>query len=67
MKAYKGVVKGGVVELEAGVDLPDGCLVTVTVTDGEIVLATIRNLFAGPLLARRAFYQAGSPATWAES
>lgn len=67
MKAYKGVVKGGVVELEAGVDLPDGCLVTVTVTDGEILLSTIRNLFAGPFLPRRAFYQAGSPATRAES
>ena len=43
MRAYRGVVKDGVIVLEAGVNLPDGAVVTVTVGEGEILRATLRN------------------------
>ena len=44
MKAYRGVVKDGVIVLERG-KLPEGAIVTVTVGDGELVRATITNAF----------------------
>jgi hypothetical protein len=45
MKAYRGVVKDGVIVLERG-KLPEGAIVTVTVGDGELVRATITSAFA---------------------
>jgi hypothetical protein len=45
MKAYRGVVKDGVIILERG-KLPEGAIVTVTVGDGELVRATITSAFA---------------------
>ena len=42
MRAYRGVVEGGVVRLEEGVRLPDGAVVTVTVGEGELVRSTLR-------------------------
>jgi RNase P protein component len=45
MWAYRGVVKAGVVVLESGNKLPDGTVVTVTVSEGEISRATLRNVF----------------------
>lgn len=44
MKAYRGVVKDGVIILERG-KLPEGAIVTVTVGDGELVRATITSAF----------------------
>ena len=44
MKAYRGVVKDGVIILERG-KLPEGAVVTVTVGDGELVRATITSAF----------------------
>ena len=44
MKAYRGVVKDGVIVLERG-KLPEGAIVTVTVGDGELVRATITSAF----------------------
>jgi hypothetical protein len=44
MKAFRGVVKDGVVVLERG-KLPDGTVVTVTVSEGEVLRATISNAF----------------------
>lgn len=67
MRAFKGVVRNGVVELEAGVDLPEGCQVTVTVPDGELVLASIRSLFGLPARARRALSSIECRATWPAS
>ncbi len=46
MRAYRGVVKDGVVLLEEGVRLPDGAVVSVTVSEGELVKATLRNAIA---------------------
>ncbi len=45
MKAYRGVVKDGVIVLE-GSKLPEGTVVTVTVSNGELVRATITSAFA---------------------
>jgi hypothetical protein len=44
VKAYRGVVRDGVIVLERG-KLPEGAVVTVTVGDGELVRATITNAF----------------------
>ncbi len=44
VKAYRGVVKDGVIVLERG-KLPEGAVVTVTVGDGELVRATITSAF----------------------
>jgi hypothetical protein len=44
MKAYRGVVKDGVIVLERG-KLPEGAIVTVTIGDGELVRATITSAF----------------------
>jgi hypothetical protein len=44
VKAYRGVVRDGVVVLERG-KLPEGAVVTVTVGDGELVRATITSAF----------------------
>ena len=43
MRAYRGTIKNGVVILEAGVNLPEGAIVTVTVGETEILRATLRN------------------------
>lgn len=43
MRAYRGIVKDGVVVLEHGARLPEGAVVTVTVGEGEILRATLRN------------------------
>jgi predicted DNA-binding antitoxin AbrB/MazE fold protein len=43
MRAYRGTVKNGVVQLEEGVNLPEGAIVTVTVGETEILRATLRN------------------------
>jgi hypothetical protein len=48
MRAYRGLVKDGVIVLEAGTKLPDGTVVTVTVGEGEILRATLRNVFKSP-------------------
>jgi hypothetical protein len=42
MRAYKGVVEDGVVVLEKAV-LPDGAVVTVTLSEGEFLRATLTN------------------------
>lgn len=42
MRAYKGVVKNGVVRLPEGVQLPEGVVVTVTVSDVELLRARMR-------------------------
>lgn len=49
MQAYKGVVKNGVVVLQEGTRLPEGVVVTVTVSEVELLrarmrVALIRNL-----------------------
>jgi hypothetical protein len=44
MKAFRGVVKNGVVVLERG-KLPEGTVVTVTASEGEVLRATISNAF----------------------
>ena len=43
MRAYRGIVKDGVIVLEHGARLPEGAVVTVTVGEGEILRATLRN------------------------
>lgn len=43
MKAYQGIIEGGVVVLR-GVRLPEGTTVTVTVSDGELWRARITNI-----------------------
>ncbi|MFC6590642.1 hypothetical protein ACFP81_00370 [Deinococcus lacus] len=43
MRAYKGVVKNGVVEVQ-GASLPEGVVVTVTVGEPELLHAHILNL-----------------------
>lgn len=43
MRAYRGVVKDGVIVLEPGVKLPDGAVVTVSIGEGELLRATLRN------------------------
>lgn len=46
MKAYQGVVEGGVVVLR-GVRLPEGTIVTVSVSDGELWRARLSNIIRG--------------------
>jgi hypothetical protein len=41
MRAYKGIVRDGKVELTAGAHLPDGTLVTVTVGEPELIRASL--------------------------
>ncbi len=43
MRAYRGVVRGASVELEEGVRLPDGAVVTVTIGEAEFIRATLRS------------------------
>ena len=43
MRAYRGVVRAGVVRLEEGVRLPEGANVTVTVGEAELVRAALRS------------------------
>ncbi len=43
MRAYRGIVRGNVVRLEEGVQLPDGAIVTVTIGEAELVRATLRS------------------------
>jgi hypothetical protein len=43
VRAYRGVVRNGVVHLEEGVRLPDGAVVTVTVGEAELVRAALRS------------------------
>lgn len=42
MRAFKGVVREGRVQLQDGARLPEGTVVTVTVGEGELVRATLR-------------------------
>lgn len=44
MRAYKGLVRRGVVLLPEGADLPDGAVVTVTVGEAELIRARLRLL-----------------------
>lgn len=43
MKAYRGLVKNGVVLLPEGVQLPEGVVVTVTVSEAELLRARMRS------------------------
>lgn len=43
MRAYKGIVKHGKIELAEGVDLPDGAVVTVTVGETELLRAKLSS------------------------
>lgn len=52
MKAYKGVVRDGVVVLE-GAKLPEGAVVTVTIGEGELLRATITSAFIPQKKERR--------------
>lgn len=47
MRAYRGVVVNGVIELQ-GARLPEGTVVTVTVGEGELLRATIANALRRP-------------------
>ncbi len=47
MRAYRGVVVNGVVELQ-GARLPEGTVVTVTVGEAELLRATIASALRGP-------------------
>jgi len=42
VRAYRGWVREGKVELEDGVHLPEGAVVTVTVGEAELWRATLR-------------------------
>lgn len=42
MQAYKGLVKNGVVLLPEGTKLPEGAVVTVTVSEVELLRARMR-------------------------
>lgn len=42
MQAYKGVVRQGVVVLQEGTQLPEGAVVTVTVSEVELLRARMR-------------------------
>jgi uncharacterized lipoprotein YbaY len=42
MQAYKGVVRHGVVVLQEGAKLPEGAVVTVTVSEVELLRARMR-------------------------
>lgn len=41
MRAYKGIVREGRVELAEGTQLPDGTVVTVTVGEPELIRASL--------------------------
>jgi hypothetical protein len=43
MRAYKGIVREGRIELSEGARLPEGAVVTVTVGEAELVRATLRD------------------------
>lgn len=43
MRAYKGIVRQGRVELVEGARLPEGAVVTVTIGEGEYLRATLRS------------------------
>lgn len=43
MRAYKGVVRRGKVELVEGARLPEGAVVTVTIGEAEFLRATLRS------------------------
>lgn len=42
MRAFKGIVREGRVELVEGAELPEGTIVTVTVGEAELLRATLR-------------------------
>jgi hypothetical protein len=42
MRAFKGIVRDGRIDLAEGVRLPEGTVVTVTVGEAELVRATLR-------------------------
>lgn len=42
MRAFKGIVREGRVELVEGAELPEGTVVTVTVGEAELLRATLR-------------------------
>lgn len=42
MRAYRGTVVHGRVQLEEGVRLPEGAVVTVTIGEAEYIRATLR-------------------------
>ncbi len=42
MRAFKGIVREGRVDLAEGVRLPEGTVVTVTVGEAELIRATFR-------------------------
>jgi hypothetical protein len=42
MRAFKGIVRDGRIDLEPGVRLPDGTIVTVTVGEAELVRSALR-------------------------
>jgi hypothetical protein len=42
MRAFKGIVRDGRVDLAEGVRLPEGTIVTVTVGEAELVRSTLR-------------------------
>lgn len=43
MRAYRGLVEGGVVLLPEGTQLPEGAVVTVTVGEAEYLRARLRQ------------------------
>lgn len=44
MRAYKGIVKEGKIELAEGVTLPEGAVVTVTLGEAELVRASLASV-----------------------
>jgi hypothetical protein len=42
MRAFKGIVRDGRIDLAEGVRLPEGTIVTVTVGEAELVRSTLR-------------------------
>lgn len=43
MRAYRGIVREGRIELAEGVRLPEGATVTVTIGEAEFIRATLRS------------------------
>lgn len=43
MRAFKGIVRQGRVELVEGAALPEGAVVTVTIGEAEYIRATLRS------------------------
>lgn len=41
MRAYRGIVKEGKIELAEGATLPEGAVVTVTVGEAELIRASL--------------------------